>query len=238
MTGDNKEMLRDHVVNERLREGLGDWRKLAQALHARYATRDLAEGAQLVSAIATAETDMGSHLRFTVGEQYVDLRLVSHDAIYRDGEGNEHVVQWVTGRDLELAAHVSKVAAELHVTADPASITEIELGLDTADSARIAPMWAALLTGSTDAVGHGSIGDDVRDQTERMPVLWFQDTDAHETPRQRFHLDVWVAPDQAEARLAAAVAAGGTVVDDSNAPAYTIVADADGNRACVCTTLR
>lgn len=35
----------------------------------------------------------------------------------------------------------------------------------------------------------------------------------------------------------AAVAAGGIVVDDSQAPSYTVLADQDGNRACVCTTL-
>ena len=67
--------------------------------------------------------------------------------------------------------------------------------------------------------------------------LWFQDTDEHETPRQRFHLDVWVAPEVAEQRIAAAVAAGGVIVDDSQAPSFTVIADPDGNKACVCTYL-
>ena len=98
-------------------------------------------------------------------------------------------------------------------------------------------MWAALLTGSLDAHGRGTIGDDVRDATGRVPILWFQDTDEHETPRQRFHLDVWVAPEVADERIAAAVAAGGTIVDDSEAPSYTVIADQDGNKACVCTSL-
>jgi hypothetical protein len=73
--------------------------------------------------------------------------------------------------------------------ADPASITAIELALDTAHAATIAPVWAALLTGSTEARGRGTIGDDVRDATERVPVLWFQDTDEHQTPRRRYHVD-------------------------------------------------
>ena len=70
-----------------------------------------------------------------------------------------------------------------------------------------------------------------------MPLLWFQDTEAHETPRQRFHLDVWVPHDVAQDRIDAAVAAGGQVVDDSQAPSYVVLADPEGNRACVCTCL-
>jgi 4a-hydroxytetrahydrobiopterin dehydratase len=41
----------------------------------------------------------------------------------------------------------------------------------------------------------------------------------------------------AERRIAAATTAGGTVVDDGQAPSYTVIADQDGNKACVCTTL-
>jgi 4a-hydroxytetrahydrobiopterin dehydratase len=67
--------------------------------------------------------------------------------------------------------------------------------------------------------------------------LWFQSTEAHETPRQRFHLDLWLPHDVADERIAAAVAAGGSVVDDSQAPSFTVLADAEGNRACICTML-
>jgi 4a-hydroxytetrahydrobiopterin dehydratase len=98
-------------------------------------------------------------------------------------------------------------------------------------------MWAALLTGSTEAQGRGTIGDDVRDRTGRVPILWFQSTDEHETPRQRFHIDVFVASEVAGQRIAAAVAAGGIIVDEHQAPSYTVIADQDGNKACVCTAL-
>jgi 4a-hydroxytetrahydrobiopterin dehydratase len=173
----------------------------------------------------------------TLGSGYVDLKLVSDDAVFRDEENNEHKVEWVTQRDIDMARRVSEIAAEQAVGADPGSITMIELALDTADAAKIAPMWAALLTGSTDARGRGTIGDDIRDDTGRVPILWFQDTDEHETPRQRFHLDVWVAPEVADQRIAAAVAAGGTIVDGSRAPSYTVIADQDSNKACLCTSL-
>jgi 4a-hydroxytetrahydrobiopterin dehydratase len=113
----------------------------------------------------------------------------------------------------------------------------MELALDTAHAATIAPVWAALLTGSTDARGRGGLGDDIRDRTARVPNLWFQDTDEHDAPRQRFHVDVWVPPEVAQARIDAAVAAGAVVVDASQAPSYTVLADQDGNKACVCTSL-
>lgn len=67
-----------------------------------------------------------------------------------------------------------------------------------------------------------------------MPNLWFGDADERETPAQRFHVEVYVAPEAAEQRIAAAVAAGGTVVDESNAPSLTVVADQDGNKGIVC----
>jgi len=38
----------------------------------------------------------------------------------------------------------------------------------------------------------------------------------------------------AEQRIAAACAAGGTVVDDSNAPMLTVIGDQDGNEGIVC----
>jgi 4a-hydroxytetrahydrobiopterin dehydratase len=214
---------------------LGDWRKLGQGLHARFVTSDFAAGARLVGAIAEAGDAAGHHPRVTLGDRYVDLKLVSDDAVYRDDEGTEHRVEWVTQRDVDLARRVSDIAAQQAVPADPASITTIEVALDTADAARIAPMWAALLTGSTEAQGRGTIGDDVRDTTGRVPILWFQDTEEHETPRQRFHIDVQVPYDVAEQRIAAAVAAGAVIVDDSRAPWTTILADQDGNRACVGT---
>jgi 4a-hydroxytetrahydrobiopterin dehydratase len=217
--------------------GLTDWRKLGQGLHARFLTDDFAEGARFVSAIAEAGDAGGHHPEVKLGPGYVDLKLISDDAVFRDDKGTEHIVEWVTQRDVDLARRVSAIAAEQSVRADPASITTIEVALDTADAARVAPMWAALLTGGTDARGRGTIGDDVRDDTGRVPILWFQDTEEHETPRQRFHLDVWVAPEVADQRIAAAVAAGGTIVDHSQAPSYTVIADQDGNKACVCTSL-
>jgi 4a-hydroxytetrahydrobiopterin dehydratase len=225
----------DMLTGEAIAEAnLTDWRKLAQGLHARYVVDDFGTGARFVAAIAEAGDAVNHHPRVSMGKGYVDLKLVSDDAIYRDDEGTEHVVEWVTQHDVDLARRITKIAADHNADADPASVSDIELGLDTARSATIAPVWAALLTGNAEAQGRGTPGDEIRDATGRVPNLWFGDVDEQAGSQQRFHIEVYVAPEVAEQRIAAAVAAGGTVVDDSDAPSLTVIADQDGNKGVVC----
>ncbi len=210
--------------------GLTDWRKLAQGLHARYLVADFGTAARFVAAVGEAGDALSHHPRVSIGQGYVDLELVTPDAIYRDDDGTEYVVEWVTQQDVDLARRITEIAADHGLAADPASVSEIELGLDTASSATIAPVWAALLTGSPDSQGRGVPSDEIRDATGRVPNLWFGDDDGP----QRFHVEVYVPLEAVEQRVAAAVAAGGTVVDDSNAPGLTVLADQDGNRGVLC----
>jgi 4a-hydroxytetrahydrobiopterin dehydratase len=225
------DMLKGHQIAA---ANLTDWRKLAQGLHARYVVGDFGTSVRFVAAVGEAGDALGHHPLVSIGNGYVDLKLITDDAIYRDDEGTEHVIEWVTQQDVDLARRITEIAADHKVDADPASVTQIELGLDTTHSATIAPVWAALLTGNPEAQGRGSLSDEIRDATARVPNLWFGDADEHETPRQRFHIEVYVAPEVAEQRIAAALAAGGTVVDDSNAPSLTVIADQDGNKGIVC----
>lgn len=207
--------------NQILDARLDDWRKLAQALHARFLTGDFVTGLRFVTAVTEAAERANHHPDVTLTYPIVDVRLISHD------------VCQVTRRDIDLARRISEIAREQGIGSEPSALTEVELALDTADLAAVGPFWAALLTGSPDSLR----GDDVVDPSGRVPLLWFQDTDAHETPRQRFHIDLWVPHDVAEERIAAAVSAGGRVVDDENAPSFVVLADPEGNKACVCTCL-
>ena len=210
---------------------LTDWRKLAQGLHARYVVADFAAAARLLASAGHTVEGLGDHLRATVGDGFLGLKLITLDAVYRDGDGNEHEVEWVTEQDLDLARRISAVAAEHGARPDTAGITNVELALDTAHQEELAPFWSALLTGGQAARGRGTIGNDVRDGDGRVPYLWFQETDEHETPRQRFHLDVFVPHEHAQQRIAAALDAGGVVVSEEDG--FTILADPDGNKACV-----
>jgi 4a-hydroxytetrahydrobiopterin dehydratase len=209
-------------TQEILDAGLADWRKLAQALHARYRIVDLNAGAAFVAAVA-AIAEAASHrpdLKMTNG--VVDVSLCTHE----DG-------LWVTQKDIDLARQISEIARQQGLTPEPAAVTQLELALDTANENGIGPFWSVLLTGSPENKTY----DSVFDPTSRVPSLWFQGTGEHEPPRQRWHLDLWLAPEAAEERIAAAVAAGGSVVDDSEAPSFTVLADPDGNKVCVCTCL-
>ena len=88
------------------------------------------------------------------------------------------------------------------------------------------------------AIGQPQYGSVLRFVPEGdLPTLWFQQTEPHETPRQRFHLDIRVPPEVAEERIEAALAAGGTLVSDERAPTFTVLADPQGNKVCVCTQI-
>lgn len=212
---------------------LTDWRKLAQGLHARYVIDDFGSGARFLAAVGEAGDALGHHPRVSMGPGYVDLKLVTDDAIYREDDGTEHVIEWPTQQDVDLAREITEIATGQGLSADPAAVSVIELGLDTTSSATVAPVWAALLTGDAGAQGRGTPGDEIRDATGRVPNLWFGGS-PEPSATQRFHVEVYVAPEVAEQRIAAALAAGGTVADDSDAPSLTVIADQEGNTCVVC----
>ncbi len=205
-----------------LAAGLDGWSKLAQGLHARFAIADFPAGAAFVTAVATAAEAAAHHPDLTLRYGAVDVVLATHE------EG-----MWVTSKDVDLARTISAIARDHGLTTAPAAVVQVELGLDTAHAGRLGPFWSAVLTGEPGNV----VGNTVLDPAGLAPNVWFQPTDEHSEPRQRWHLDVWVAPEVADARIAAAVGAGGVVVDDSEAPSFTVLADPDGNNACICTAL-
>jgi 4a-hydroxytetrahydrobiopterin dehydratase len=73
------------------------------------------------------------------------------------------------------------------------------------------------------------------DPTGRGPEIWFQQMDAPRPQRNRIHIDVDVPHEAAGARIDAAIAAGGRLLSDDAAPAFWVLADPEGNEACICT---
>lgn len=197
--------------------GLSDWRLLYDALQTRYLTRDYDSGVALVNAIAAAAQEADHHPDLDLRYSHLNVRLYSHDA------------KGVTERDVRLARRISELAVAQGAVAAPDRLSVVEVALDTPERSAILPFWQAVL-----AMESPRGDDEVRDDDADLPRLWFQGSGADE-PRQRFHLDVMVPPEQARARIEAALAAGGVLVSDRGAPSFTVLADPDGNKVCVCT---
>jgi 4a-hydroxytetrahydrobiopterin dehydratase len=196
---------------------LTGWVNLLGGLQTRIRTGDFATGLQVVNAIGAAAEEMNHHPDVDLRYPHVDVRLSSHD------------VGGLTDRDVQLARRISDIAAEAGAELDGAATSRLELALDTPDTGGVLPFWAAVME-----MKPADNGVDVADPADALPLIWFQDSGSEE-PRQRWHPDVWVDPSQVQPRIDAALAAGGTLVSDAEAPSFWVLADPEGNRMCLCT---
>jgi 4a-hydroxytetrahydrobiopterin dehydratase len=112
----------------------------------------------------------------------------------------------------------------------------VEIGIDALDAGAIRGFWRAVL-GYVDEPGRSGAWAGLIDLLGQGPAVWFQQMDAPRPQRNRIHFDVSVPHDETEPRIAAALAAGGTLIYDAEAPAFWVLADAEGNEACVTTWL-
>ena len=111
----------------------------------------------------------------------------------------------------------------------------VEIAIDAMDIDAVRPFWQAVLGYVPEHAGEGEQVTAIIDPEGLGPSVWFQQMDEPRTERNRIHLDVDVPHDVAEERVAAALAAGGTLVSDARAKAFWVLADAEGNEACICT---
>lgn len=191
-------------------DGVEDWRSLYHVVAAHFATGSLAGGIVLVDEIG--------RLADEAEQQYltVDLR-------------NAGVTVTLGLRDIALARRISAAARDLDIPADPTAVQVVNVTLDALAGADVLPFWRAVL-------GYRQIGDDfLSDPSRRGPGFGFQPMNAPRPQRNRMHLDVAVPHDQAESRVAAALAAGGRLVCDEHAPKWWTLADAEGNEVCIAT---
>lgn len=200
--------------------GLDDWRVADGGACAHYRTDSFATGARLVQAIAELAGDHAPDV--DVRPDGVFVRLFT-TAPAPDG---------LSTRDVEMARLISAAARRLGLRAEPAQVQNVVVVIDALDIARVLPFWRAVL-GYGDRDG-GPV-EELNDPNRRKPVVCFQQMDAPRAQRNRIHLDVWVPHDEAQARVADAVAAGGRIVSEQMAPSAWVLADPEGNEACVAT---
>jgi 4a-hydroxytetrahydrobiopterin dehydratase len=204
-------------------DGIEDWRVVGEGACAYFRTGSWGAGARLVHAISQLaglqDHDPDVDLRY--GGVTVRLLTITDD------------YYGLSERDVELARQISAVARELGVPADPSAVQTVQVTIDALVGAEVMPFWRAVL-GYQD---RGDSPEDLIDPHGRGASFWFQQMDAPRPQRNRIHIDVWVPHDQAEARIAAAIAAGGRLVSDEHAPAWWTLADAEGNEVDVATTM-
>ena len=192
-----------------------DWRVVRDDASARFRTGSFARGVELVDAIGRLADAVNHHPDVDLRPDGVTVRLRTHST------------GTVSERDLDLARQISEVARELGVPIDLTGLQIVQVAIDALVIPDVLPFWRAVL-------GYRQVDDaDLIDPHRHGPPFWFQQMGAARPQRNRIHIDVYVPHDQAEARVAAAIAAGGHVVSDENAPEWWTLADAEGNEVDV-----
>ena len=193
--------------------GVEDWRTIFGGgwACAYFRTGSFAAGVELVRAIGEVAAAANHHPDVDLRPEGVSVKLFTSD------------FGGLSEQDVAVARQISAAAAELGVPADPSSVQHVQVAIDALVSTDVRPFWVAVL-------GYAPFGEeDVLDPQRRGPTFWFQRMDAPRPQRNRFHIDVYLPRDQVEARIAAALAAGGRIVNDANAPGWWTLADAEGN---------
>ena len=178
------------------------WRIVRDDASLHFRTESFAAGVALVDAIGGMVETEHDHPDVDLRPDGVTVRLGAN----REGRFSE--------RDLVFAQQISGAARELGASADLMGLQHIQVAIDALVIPDVLPFWRAVL-------GYEQVGDeDLLDPHLEGPPLWFQQMDAPRPQRNRIHVDLYVPHDEAEARVAAAIAAGGRVVNDANAPGW------------------
>ncbi|MGH2471714.1 MAG: VOC family protein [Candidatus Limnocylindria bacterium] len=206
-------------------QGVEDWRVLGDGATAYFRTGSFAAGARFVQAIG--ELSGVDELRPDVDVRHdgVTVRMI---AFTKDYAG-------MTRRHVELARQISAVARKLGLSADPAAVQSLLVIPGATARAVVMPFWRAVL-GYEPRID--SPDQDLVDPRARGASFWFEQM---REPRPdgggAIHVAIWVPYEEAEARIAAALAAGGRMVRDEFAPSWWTLADAAGNEADIATTM-
>jgi 4a-hydroxytetrahydrobiopterin dehydratase len=205
-------------------EGVEAWRVLGDGANAYFRTGSLPAGARLVQAISELPGVDDLQPEVDVRHDGVTVRMVA----FVEGYGG------VLRSHVELARKISAAARKLGLSADPSAVQSLLVIPGATARAEVMPFWRAVLGYEP---RRDSPAEDLVDPRGRGVPFWFEQM---EKPRPggggAIHLAVWVPFEQAEAGIAAALAAGGRMVRDEFAPSWWTLVDPAGNEADVATT--
>jgi 4a-hydroxytetrahydrobiopterin dehydratase len=196
-------------------EGVDDWVVLHGGATAVFRVASIGEAASLAAAVAEVPGLEGSGVLMTIAEERLTVRLTR--GVFRLESG--HVA---------LARQISDVVRRHGAVADRSAVHEVQFAIAAKPPEIDVGFWRTTLgysplddDNAVDPLGHGS-------------TFWLQELDEGKGLRHAMHIDVSVAREHVDARVQAALAAGGRVVDDSRAPGSWILSDRAGNRVCIC----
>ena len=195
-------------------EGVDDWVVLHGGATAAFAVDSLAQAASLGKAICDLPELVGNGALVTLTDRRVSVRLTRDLWLIEDHHVN-------------LARAVSTASREFGARAERSAVQEVQLAVAARPDDVDLPFWRAVL-------GYQEAADDnAVDGLGHSSTVWMQPLDADRPLRHAMHIDVSVAREEAEARVAAALAVGGRIIADAEAPATWILSDRAGNRVCV-----
>lgn len=198
-------------------EAMPKWRLVQGRMHLVVRFADFRRAASFVAKIGEMAEDADHHPEIDIRCNRVHLALSSHD------------VDGITCRDVRLGNAIVPLIKIFDGAFDPAPFSETQITIDTADVEAIRPFWAAVY-------GYHQVDDgDLVDPARTGPRIFFKPARVSPLERNRVHVDIFVPADQAEERVAAGLAAGGRLTDATQAPSWWVLADAEGNEACICT---
>jgi 4a-hydroxytetrahydrobiopterin dehydratase len=204
-------------------DGVEDWRVIGDGAGAFFKTRSFAAAARFVQAIGDVPGVEDHRPDVDLRHDGVTVRLLTTGEDYYG----------MSRRDVDLARRISAAARTLGISADPSAVQSVLVIPGAPDVARVMPFWRAVLGYEP---RRDSPAEDLVDPHDRGPAFWFE---RMREPRSdgggAIHIAVWVPYEQAAARVAAALAAGGRLVRDEFAPSWWTLADAAGNEADIAT---
>jgi 4a-hydroxytetrahydrobiopterin dehydratase len=226
MFGDKETRMTDSISPKQFHEteGVADWRLTSEGATAFFRTRSFAESARFVQTISELPGVEDHRPGVDVRHAGVTVHMItSTDDYFGPSQ-----------RDVELARQISAVALKQGLSADPSAVQSLLIIPGATNIANVRPFWQAVLGYEP---RRDSPGEDLVDPHDRGPAFWFEQMNQ---PRGdgggAIHVAIWVPYEQAEARIAAALAAGGRMVRDEFAPSWWTLADAAGNEADIATT--
>ncbi|ACZ83951.1 VOC family protein [Streptosporangium roseum] len=220
------------LTRREISDAVGDlgWRYVLGLVRASVPVTSLSQAADVAARVAAVAGDDGD------GSLSMDAR---RDRLVLSLQSS--ATGLVTPLEIGLARRISAAVGELGLRTDAGaggresrSDQVLEIAIDALDIAAIRPFWKAVL-GYADEAGACGAEDPLIDPVGQGPAIWFQQMDAPRPQRNRIHFDISVPHDEAPHRIAAALAAGGVLLSDVQAPAFWVLADVEGNEACVTT---